>query len=73
RGYVRRALSVMKKRNGAHELTIREMRMSSRGIEIGPPLTNFQGILSGIPTLLGAKDELPRENNLASASEIHGR
>jgi circadian clock protein KaiC len=46
---VRRAISVLKKRSGAHEGTIRELRFSSEGIHIGEPLAGFKGILSGLP------------------------
>jgi circadian clock protein KaiC len=53
RGHVRRAISVFKKRSGAHELTIRELSMSGKGIEVGQPLENFQGVLTGVPTYLG--------------------
>lgn len=56
-GVVRRALSVVKKRSGPHEHTIREFTLSSHGISVGPPLTNFSGIFSGTPTYLG--DEAP--------------
>src|SRR3954467_903207 len=52
-GHVRRALSVVKKRSGPHEDTIREFRLSSRGLEVGPPLTDFSGIFAGIPTFSG--------------------
>lgn len=55
-GRVRRALSVMKKRTGSHEDTIREFRIDRRGIVIGPPLAEFQGVLRGVPTYVG-KDE----------------
>ena len=48
-GAVGRALSVMKKRSGAHENTIREVQITSSGIHLGPPLTDFHGVLSGIP------------------------
>ena len=48
-GEVKRALSVFKKRRGAHERTIRDIEFSSRGIEIGPPLRQFRGILTGVP------------------------
>ena len=48
-GEVRRALSVFKKRRGAHERTIRDIEFSSKGIEIGPPLRQFRGILTGVP------------------------
>ena len=56
-GRVRRAISIIKKRAGAHEDTIREYRITDRGIKIGQPLQQFQGILRGIPTFVGADDE----------------
>ena len=52
-GSVRRALSVVKKRNGQHEKTIRELDMDERGILIGEPLVDFHGILTGVPTFVG--------------------
>jgi circadian clock protein KaiC len=52
-GRVRRAISVVKKRAGAHEDTIREFRVGPRGITLGDPLVNFQGVLRGTPTLVG--------------------
>jgi circadian clock protein KaiC len=52
-GRVRRAISVVKKRTGHHEDTIREFSIGHGGITIGPPLENFQGILSGQPSYLG--------------------
>jgi circadian clock protein KaiC len=53
-GRVRRAISVVKKRTGQHEDTIREFMIGSDGITLGEPLTSFQGVLSGVPTLVGA-------------------
>lgn len=50
-GRVRRAISVVKKRTGAHEDTIREYMIGSNGITLGEPLTQFQGVLRGVPTL----------------------
>jgi circadian clock protein KaiC len=52
-GRVRRALSVLKKRTGAHEDTIREFRIDSRGLRVGPPLAEFRGVLTGVPTYQG--------------------
>ncbi len=52
-GTVRRALSVVKKRSGNHEHTIREFRLSSAGITLGPPLKEFSGIFSGNPRFTG--------------------
>jgi len=51
-GRVRRAISVIKKRTGAHEDTIREYRIDQRGITLGEPLMGFQGILRGVPELV---------------------
>jgi circadian clock protein KaiC len=48
RGEIRQAISVMKKRGGQHERTIREFRMD-RGLEVGDTLRDFRGILTGIP------------------------
>lgn len=56
RGHVRRAISIVKKRTGAHEKTIREYEIASRGITLGEPLTNFQGVLRGVPVLHGEAD-----------------
>ena len=49
-GCVRQAISVMKKRGGSHERTIRDFSMSRKGLVIGPPLREFRGILTGVPT-----------------------
>lgn len=51
-GRVRRAISIMKKRTGSHEDTIREFLIGENGIVLGQPLTQFQGVLRGVPTLL---------------------
>ena len=61
-GRVRRAMSVVKKRTGAHEDTIREYQIDGRGITLGPPLEGFQGVLRGVPTLIGEPDMLSREH-----------
>ncbi|HEY0049038.1 MAG TPA: ATPase domain-containing protein [Pyrinomonadaceae bacterium] len=52
-GAVRRALSVVKKRTGVHENTIRELDISGAGIRVGNALTGFQGVLTGVPTYSG--------------------
>lgn len=51
RGDVRRALSVFKRRAGPHERTIRDIDFSPAGILVGPPLTQFRGVLRGEPVL----------------------
>jgi circadian clock protein KaiC len=48
-GRVRKAVSVVKKRTGRHEDTIREMSMDSQGIHVGEPLSDFRGVLTGVP------------------------
>jgi circadian clock protein KaiC len=52
-GEVKQAISMIKKRSGPHEHTIRELRLGPDRIHVGEPLTNFHGVLSGIPALLG--------------------
>jgi len=55
-GKVRRALSVLKKRSGAHEHTLREYKLTSNGVWIGEPLSEFHGVLAGVPQILSSKD-----------------
>src|SRR5690606_32905468 len=57
-GRVRRAISVIKKRAGHHENTIREYRIGNRGLVLGAPLSEFQGILRGVPTFVGSGEPL---------------
>jgi circadian clock protein KaiC len=56
RGRMLRAISVMKKRTGAHEDTIREYRIGGAGIQLGPPLTRFQGVMRGVPIFVDGPD-----------------
>jgi len=65
-GTVRRALSVVKKRSGNHEHSIREFRLSNTGISLGPPLREFSGIFSGTPRFTGA--EIPNISD-----DAHGK
>jgi circadian clock protein KaiC len=64
-GRVRRAMSVVKKRSGEHEDTIREFRLTGQGVKVGPPLTQFHGILSGTPSYRGAATPLLPDEKLA--------
>ena len=57
-GRVRRAISVIKRRSGAHEDTIREFSIGPSGLTIGPPLENFQGVLRGVPSYVGGSEAL---------------
>jgi len=53
-GEVRQAVAVIKKRSGYHERTIRELKLiSGKGISVGEPLEDFQGILTGTPNSMG--------------------
>jgi circadian clock protein KaiC len=61
-GRVRRAISVVKKRSGGHENTIREFQLTSAGLKVGPPLTEFNGILTGTPSYVGDLRPLMSEN-----------
>ncbi len=57
-GQTRRCISVLKKRYGFHESTIRELRMVPGGVDLGPPLERFSGLLTGLPTYHGSQREL---------------
>ncbi len=58
-GEVRMAISVVKKRLGPHEHTLRELSLGSDGIRIGRPLQEFEGVLTGVPRYLGNQPLLP--------------
>jgi circadian clock protein KaiC len=65
-GAVKKAISVIKKRSGAHEETIREFQLRSSGVFVGPPLSEFQGVLTGVPTYVGQSGPLVgKEGQLA--------
>jgi circadian clock protein KaiC len=57
-GEVRQALSVVKKRGGPHERTIREFCVDGEGIRVGEPLRAFRGVLTGVPVFEGTPPEL---------------
>lgn len=54
-GAVHQAISVLKKRSGHHERTIREFSLDNNGVQVGPPLTQFHGVLTGVPSYVGAR------------------
>lgn len=54
-GSIRQALSVLKKRSGAHERTIRELIFRQGSISVGAPLEQFEGVLTGTPTFTGTQ------------------
>jgi circadian clock protein KaiC len=57
RGTIRRSLSVVKRRSGPHEHTIREMTIGPYGINVGEPLSLFHGVLTGLPTYTGDRPD----------------
>jgi circadian clock protein KaiC len=57
-GEIRQAVSVVKKRSGYHERTLREFRFEQGTIVIGEPLRDFQGVLTGTPVYSGKGDGL---------------
>ena len=57
-GEVRQAISVLKKRGGSHERTIREFRIERGGYQVGDPLNGFQGVLTGTPQYVGSAAHL---------------
>lgn len=60
-GSVKRAMSIIKKRTGSHESTIREYRIGKNGLTIGGPLDGFQGVLRGVPVYMGEGKPLLEE------------
>lgn len=60
-GSVRRAMSVVKKRSGPHESTIREFVIGAGGIRVGDPLRAFRGVLTGVPEYIGRIEPLLTE------------
>jgi circadian clock protein KaiC len=57
-GAIHRALSVVKKRTGRHEPSIRELEIRAEGLRVGEPLAQFRGVLTGVPVFDGL-DERP--------------
>jgi circadian clock protein KaiC len=53
-GQVKKAISILKKRTGAHEESIRELSFDSKGIHLSAPLLQLRGVLTGVPV------EVPR-------------
>lgn len=60
-GAVRKALSVVKKRSGPHEDTIRQLWFDTRGVHLGPPLVNLRGVLTGVPVEVGPPPEFEED------------
>lgn len=60
-GRIKKAISVIKKRIGKHEDTLREFRIDDQGVRVGAPLEQFQGVLTGVPTFHGDADLMLRK------------
>jgi circadian clock protein KaiC len=60
-GAIRQAISVVKKRRGAHERTIRELQLTPTGVLVGEPLREFEGVLTGVPRYRGSQKPLLQE------------
>jgi len=74
-GAVRSAISVVKKRTGAHERTIRECRIGVGGMLVGEPLDAFRGVLTGVPVYSGElaplmPDRSRRGRSRASSADL---
>jgi circadian clock protein KaiC len=62
-GALHKAISVLKKRTGGHEASIRELLMGPTGVSAGAPLSRFRGVLTGVPTYDGTVSELANVGN----------
>ncbi len=62
-GEVRKAVSIIKKRTGMHESTIREFMIGKNGVEVGPVLKDFQGVLTGVPRFAGDINTIMKNQN----------
>jgi circadian clock protein KaiC len=61
-GEVKLAIAVIKKRTGGHERSIREFHISPSGLQIGRPLKDFEGVLTGVPTFTGKRETLIQQD-----------
>lgn len=57
-GRIRKAISIIKNRGGAHEDTIRELRVDAQGVRVGDVLTGFKGVMTGTPEYVGDRATL---------------
>jgi len=66
-GELRKAVSVLKKRSGPHEHTIRELQFDGKGLRLSAPLRQFRGILTGVPVETAAAEPLAADEARATA------
>jgi circadian clock protein KaiC len=71
-GEVRQAISVIKTRTARHERTIREFQIGNKGLQLGEPLNQFQGILAGVPTFSGESKTLMKSQSDPKAPRSQG-
>jgi len=64
-GSVRKAISVVKKRTGSHETTIREYAIGPERVRVGEPLTHFHGVMTGVPQYVGTSGPLLHKDGQA--------
>jgi circadian clock protein KaiC len=64
-GEIRQAISVVKKRSGPHERSIRELFLENGYVKVGNPLAEFEGVLTGVPRLIGTSPK-------AEGFSVHG-
>ena len=69
RGAMHRCISVVKKRHGNHEASIREIQITPGGMVIGPPLKEFSGVLTGTPRYEGSAESLLPDQHLQTAAQ----
>lgn len=62
-GRMKKAISVIKKRTGVHEESLRELRIGPGGIVVGPVLADFSGIFTGIPRYMGASENIMKNDD----------
>lgn len=62
-GRMRKAISVLKNRGGAHEDAIRELRIDAHGVRVGAPLIDFKGVLTGTPEYVGVNAPLMEDRS----------
>jgi circadian clock protein KaiC len=63
-GEVKQSVAVIKKRSGRHEKTIREFKLEAgKGVRVGQPLKEFQGVLTGVPVFRGGAGEMMSSSN----------
>jgi circadian clock protein KaiC len=72
-GAVRQAISVVKKRTGEHEHTIREFQITSQGPRVGAPIANFQGVMTGVPQFTGPGERLFSTKDARRRPRTHSR